>query len=85
MFAEAAARCPTAGGRRQRIPPTHSRHPPAGASALIVALGILRTAEALAVIFGAVVLVTALAWAFNRLTGVNAPVWSPRNPDAEKS
>jgi len=52
-------------------------HPPAGASALIVALGILQTPEQLLVMFGAVVLVTALAWAFNRLSGVTMPLWSP--------
>jgi len=45
-------------------------HPPAGASAIIVALGILQTPEQLLVMFGAVVLVTALAWAFNRSSGV---------------
>lgn len=52
-------------------------HPPAGASALIVGLGILRTPQQLAVMFGAVVLITVLAWILNRLTGVTMPLWSP--------
>lgn len=55
-------------------------HPPAGASAIIVSLGILRTPTQLGVMIAAVVLVTALAWSFNRLTGVPVPLWSPRSP-----
>lgn len=53
-------------------------HPPAGASALIVALGILRRPDQLAVMFAAVRLVTVLAWVFNRISGITMPVWSPR-------
>jgi len=52
-------------------------HPPAGASSLIVSLGILRSPQQLAVMFAAVVLVTALAWILKRLTGVTMPLWSP--------
>lgn len=42
-------------------------HPPAGATTLIVALGILATPLALLDMFGAVVLITVLGWALNRL------------------
>ncbi len=42
-------------------------HPPAGASTLIVALGILHTPAQLFSMAGAVLLVTAAGWAFNRL------------------
>jgi CBS-domain-containing membrane protein len=56
-----------------------SAHPPAGASALVVSLGILKTPSQLGVMAAAVLLVTALAWMFNRLTGVDVPIWSPRS------
>jgi CBS-domain-containing membrane protein len=42
-------------------------HPPAGASTLIVALGILHTPVQLLAMVGAVLLVTVAGWAFNRL------------------
>jgi CBS-domain-containing membrane protein len=42
-------------------------HPPAGASTLIVSLGILQTPPELFSMAGAVLLVTALGWAANRL------------------
>lgn len=42
-------------------------HPPAGASTLIVALGILHTPLQLLTMIGAVALITAAGWAFNRL------------------
>ena len=42
-------------------------HPPAGASTLIVALGILHAPIQLLSMVGAVILVTAAGWAFNRL------------------
>ena len=42
-------------------------HPPAGASTLIVALGILHTPVQLLSMVGAVVLITTAGWAFNRL------------------
>ncbi|MBI5159922.1 MAG: HPP family protein [Micrococcales bacterium] len=42
-------------------------HPPAGATTLIVALGILATPLALLDMFGAVVLITVVGWGLNRL------------------
>jgi CBS domain-containing membrane protein len=55
-------------------------HPPAGATTLIVALGILSRPQYLAVIEVAVILLTAQAWVFNRLAGVPYPAWrSSRN------
>jgi hypothetical protein len=47
-----------------------SPHPPAGASTLIVSLGILTSAREIAVMVGAVLLVTAAGWGLNRLLGV---------------
>jgi len=50
-------------------------HPPAGATTLIVALGILSMPYHLLVIEIAVVLLTLQAFAINRLAGLPYPVW----------
>ncbi len=52
-------------------------HPPAGATTLIVSLGILRQPWQLVVLMGAVVLLTLQAIAINRLAGIPYPLWSP--------
>lgn len=55
-------------------------HPPAGATTLIVSLGILRDPADLAVLMLAVVLLTVQAIVINRLAGVEYPIWSgPKN------
>jgi CBS domain-containing membrane protein len=53
-------------------------HPPAGATTLIVSLGILREPEQLAVLMLAVVLLVAQGFVINRLAGIPYPVWSPK-------
>lgn len=53
-------------------------HPPAGATTLIVSLGILRTPTELAVLMLAVVLLTAQGFIINRLAGIDYPLWSAR-------
>jgi CBS domain-containing membrane protein len=50
-------------------------HPPAGATTLIVSLGILTKVEYLVMIEVAVILLTAQAWAINRLAGLDYPLW----------
>jgi len=50
-------------------------HPPAGATTLIVSLGILTSATELLTMAAAVLLVTVLAIASSRLLGVRLPVW----------
>jgi len=50
-------------------------HPPAGATTLIVSLGILTKVEYLVMIEIAVVLLTAQAWGINRLAGLDYPLW----------
>ena len=50
-------------------------HPPAGATTLIVALGILAKLQYLFVIEVAVILLTAQAWVFNHLAGLPYPKW----------
>ena len=55
------------------------RHPPAGATTLMVSLGLLTTPRELVAIATGVILVTATGWAINRSFGVPVPVWSARN------
>lgn len=56
----------------------HASHPPAGATTLIVSLGIITKPVYLVVIEVAVALLTAQAFCINRLSGVPYPLWSPR-------
>ncbi len=51
-------------------------HPPAGATTLIVSLGLLTSATELLAIAAAVVLVTVLGVTLNRLLRVRQPLWS---------
>lgn len=53
-------------------------HPPAGATTLIVSLGILRTPFQLAVLMLAVVLLTIQGFVINRAAGIDYPIWAPR-------
>ena len=55
-------------------------HPPAGATTLIVSLGILREPWQLGVLMVAVFLLVVQGFAINRLAGLDYPVWSPRPP-----
>ncbi|QBD79001.1 HPP family protein [Ktedonosporobacter rubrisoli] len=61
-----------------------SPHPPAGATTLIVSLGILKEPWQLLLLMIAVLLLTLQAIAINRLAGIPYPLWSPlRNPPAD--
>lgn len=53
-------------------------HPPAGATTLIVSLGILREPEQLVVLMVAVALLVVQGLAINRLAGIPYPAWSPQ-------
>jgi CBS-domain-containing membrane protein len=55
-------------------------HPPAGATTLIVSLGILREPWQLGVLMLAVVFLVIQGFAINRLAGVDYPLWAPRPP-----
>lgn len=55
-----------------------SPHPPAGATTLIISLGILTQPRQLVILMCAVVLLTAQAFIINRLAGIDYPLWSPR-------
>ncbi|MGE3447770.1 MAG: HPP family protein [Microbacteriaceae bacterium] len=57
-------------------------HPPAGATTLIVSLGILREPEQLVVLMVAVVLLVVQGFVINRLAGIDYPVWTPRRQKA---
>ena len=51
-------------------------HPPAGATTLIVSLGILREPDQILVLMLAVVLLTAQAYVINHLAGLDYPRWA---------
>lgn len=53
-------------------------HPPAGATTLIVSLGLISRPRDLLILEIAVVLLAALAIGINRLAGLPYPLWSPR-------
>lgn len=55
-------------------------HPPAGATTLIVALGILAKPRYLVVIEVAVILLTLQAWVFNHMAGLPYPKWHASSP-----
>lgn len=54
-------------------------HPPAGATTLIVSLGILTQPLQLLLLMCAVVLLTLQSIVINRLAGIPYPLWSPRS------
>jgi CBS domain-containing membrane protein len=54
-----------------------SPHPPAGATTLIISLGILTQPWQLLLLLVAVVLLTLQAFAINRLAGIPYPLWNP--------
>lgn len=58
-------------------------HPPAGATTLIVALGIIYQPKELIVIEIAVILLTAQAFVINRIAGIDYPLW--RSPGSRSS
>jgi CBS-domain-containing membrane protein len=55
-------------------------HPPAGATTLIVSLGILREPDQLAVLMVAVALLVVQGYVINHLAGVPYPRWAPPKP-----
>lgn len=57
----------------------HAPHPPAGATTLIISLGVLHEFNQLVVLMLAVVLLTIQAIVINRLSGVDYPVWRSKS------
>jgi CBS domain-containing membrane protein len=53
-------------------------HPPAGASTLIVSLGLITEVPHLAVLMLGVLLLVLQGFAINRLAGMDYPAWAPR-------
>jgi CBS-domain-containing membrane protein len=59
-------------------------HPPAGATTLIVSLGILREPEQLVVLMLAVLLLVVQGFVINRAAGIPYPVWAPTPAPVER-
>jgi HPP family len=59
----------------------HVNHPPAGATTMIVSLGILAKPGYLPIIEIAVVLLALQAFAISRLAGLPYPIWRSHKPD----
>ncbi|MGE5595976.1 MAG: HPP family protein [Hyphomicrobiales bacterium] len=59
----------------------HAPHPPAGATTLIIELGVLTEFSEIAVLMLAVVLLTIQAVVINRLAGIDYPLWAARVPE----
>jgi CBS domain-containing membrane protein len=59
-------------------------HPPAGATTLIISLGIMTKPSNLVLLMAAVVLLTLQALLINRLAGVPYPLWSTRPADSAR-
>jgi CBS domain-containing membrane protein len=57
-------------------------HAPAGATTLIVALGLLHTPRHLALMMLSVIVMVVAGYAINRLHGDRPPVWAPEEPSA---
>jgi hypothetical protein len=60
-----------------------SPHAPAGASTLIVSLGVLTTPMQLLMMGASVVLVAIAGWAVNACVGVRVPLWPDRRTGVE--
>ena len=58
-----------------------SRHPPAGATTLIVSLGLFERLNDLIALALGIVLLTVVGWLTNRALGVPVPLWSPRRAE----
>ena len=54
-------------------------HPPAGATTLIVSLGLMPHIQQVPILMAAVVLLTLQAIIINRLAGIDFPLWAPRS------
>jgi CBS-domain-containing membrane protein len=59
---------------------TRSPHPPAGATTLIVSLGIISEPADLAVLMVAVALLVMQGYVINHLAGIDYPRWRPASP-----
>jgi hypothetical protein len=58
-------------------------HPPAGATTLIVSLGVLATPRDLLALAAGVLLLTIVSWLINSACGVRPPRWRAHEPRAD--
>jgi CBS-domain-containing membrane protein len=50
-------------------------HPPAGATTLIISLGIMNTISDLTIMIAAIIVLCMASWVFNRMSGIPYPLW----------
>lgn len=65
------------GGTSALMVLVHAVHPPAGATTLIVSLGLMPHLWQIGVLLAAVLLLTGQAFLINRLAGIRYPFWKP--------
>jgi CBS-domain-containing membrane protein len=58
----------------------NAKHPPAGATTLLIALGVLTSRSQIAAVAVGVVILTVVSWIINRAVGVPVPLWSRPEP-----
>jgi CBS domain-containing membrane protein len=61
---------------------TRTVHPPAGATTLIIALGLITRAEDLVILELAILVLSLEALIINRLAGIDYPIWNPRGNES---
>lgn len=60
-------------------------HPPAGATSLIVSLGLMPHLTQVPVLIGAIILLTIQALIINRIAGIPYPLWRQKHPERQKN
>lgn len=83
-WARVGAAALSLGGTSALLVLLNAAHPPAGATTLIVSLGLMPHAWQIPVLLAAVMLLLAQAFVINRLAGIRYPLWSGR-AEAEPS
>lgn len=82
-WAHVGAAALSLGGTSALMVLLRAAHPPAGATTLIVSLGLMPHLWQIPVLMGAVLLLTAQAFVINRLAGISYPFWNACAPSRE--
>ena len=82
-WARVGAAASSLGGTSAFMVLARAPHPPAGATTLIVSLGLMPHLWQIPVLMGAVLLLTGQAFLINRLAGIRYPYWRPSMSDTD--